>query len=66
MTVTLFILSDLRKSKKPVPRKSSPMPTLAPTARMQPYIYQSVADKEAAFGGLAEINAQQTTARQFL
>jgi len=66
MTVTPSIPPCPSKGKKAATRKSTPVPTLPPTARMQAHIDQLVAEKEAALAELAKMKAQQTTTSQFL
>ena len=55
MTGTPSIPAGLSKGKKPATRKSTPVPTVPPTARMQVYIDQLVAEKEAGQAELSKI-----------
>jgi len=66
ISVTLSIPAGPSKGKKAATRRSTPAPTLPPTARMQAHIDQLVAEKEAALAELAKIKSQQTTTSQLL
>jgi len=66
ISVTPSIPAGPSKGKKPATRRSTPVPPLLPTARMQAHIDQLVAEKEAALAELAKIKSQQTTTNQFL
>jgi len=66
MTVTPSIPAGPSKGKKPVTRRSTPVPPLPPPARMQAHIDQLGAEKEAALAELAKMKSQQTTTSQFL
>jgi len=57
ISVTPSIPAGPSKGKKPTTQRSTPAPPLSPTARMQAYIDQLVAEKEAALAELAKIKS---------